>query len=147
MPSVSIRISAFAWYASGTVRAFRGGEPDVAIEHLARAMRLSPLDPFMFTMQGVTAFAHFFAGRYDEASAWAEKAFWERPNILATLRVAAVSNALAGRLEEAQKAVARALELDPDMRLSNLKDRIGAFRRPEDYAKYADGLRKAGLPE
>jgi len=138
---------AAAWYASGTVRAFRGGEPDLAIEHLKRAMRLSPFDPFMFTMQGVTAFAHFFAGRYDEASAWAEKAFWERPNILATLRVAAVSNALAGRLEEARKAVARALELDPDMRLSNLKDRIGTFRRPEDYAKYADGLRIAGLPE
>ena len=138
---------AAAWYASGTVRAFRGGEPDVAIEHLARAMRLSPFDPFMFTMQGVTAFAHFFAGRYDEASSWAEKAFWERPNILATLRIAAVSNAYAGRLEEARKAVARALELDPDMRLSNLKDRIGTFRRPEDFAKYADGLRKAGLPE
>src|SRR5262249_4517842 len=53
---------ATAWYASGTVRAFRGGEPDVAIEHLARAMRLSPRDPLMFTMQGVTAFAHFMAG-------------------------------------------------------------------------------------
>jgi tetratricopeptide (TPR) repeat protein len=138
---------ATAWYASGTVRAFRGGEPDVAIEHLQRAMRLSPRDPLMFTMQGVTAFAHFFAGRYDEASSWAEKAFWERPNILATLRIAAASNALAGRLEEAQQAVARALELDPEMRLSNLKDRVGVFRRVEDYAKYADALRQAGLPE
>jgi hypothetical protein len=29
------------------------------------------------------------------------------------------------------------------MRLSNLKDRIGIFRRPEDYAKYADVLRRA----
>jgi tetratricopeptide (TPR) repeat protein len=138
---------ATAWYASGTVRAFRGGEPDLAIEHLARAMRLSPLDPLLFTMQGVTAFAHFFAGRYDEATAWAEKAFWQRPNILATLRIAAVSNAFAGRIEEARKAVARALELDPGMRISTLKDRIGVFRRPEDYAKYAEGLRIAGLPE
>ena len=138
---------ASAWYASGTVRAFRGGEPDLAIEHLARAMRLSPLDPFIFSMQGVTAFAHFFAGRYDEAAAWAEKAFWERPNILATLRIAAVSNAFAGRLEHARKAVARALELDPQMRISNLKDRIGIFRRQEDFAKYAEGLRIAGLPE
>src|SRR5215831_13395603 len=124
------------------------GEPvDQAIERLQRAMRLSPRDPLMFTMQGVTAFGHFFAGRYEEAISWAEKAFWERPNILATLRVAAASYALAGRLEEARKAVARALELDPDMRLSNLKDRIGIFRRPEDYAKYADALRRAGLPE
>jgi tetratricopeptide (TPR) repeat protein len=138
---------AFAWYASGTVRAFRGGEPDLAIEHLARAMRLSPLDPFKFSMMGVTAFAHFFAGRYEEAAAWADKAFRERPNILATLRVSAVSNALAGRLEEARSAVARALELDPEMRISNLKDRLGAFRRPDDYAKYADALRRAGLPE
>jgi hypothetical protein len=101
----------------------------------------------MFSMMGVTAFAHFFAGRYDDASAWAEKAFWQRPNILATLRIAAASNAFAGRLEDAQKAVARALELDPGMRLSNLKDRIGTFRRAEDYAKYAEGLRRAGLPE
>ena len=138
---------AVGWYASGTVRAFRGGEPEVAIAHLHRAMRLSPFDPFMFTMQGVTAFAHFFAGRYAEATAWAEKAFWERPNILATLRIAAASNALAGRLEEARKAIARALELDPEMRVSNLEGRIGWFRRPEDFAKYADALRKAGLPE
>ncbi len=138
---------AAAWYASGTVRAFHGGEPDVAIEHLARAMRLSPLDPFLFSMQGVTAFAHFFAGRYEEASAWAEKAFWERPDILATLRIVAVANAYAGRIEKARQAVARALELDPDMRISTLQHRIGIFRRPEDYAKYAEGLRRAGLPE
>jgi hypothetical protein len=26
--------SAIAWSASGTVRAFRGGEPDAAVEHL-----------------------------------------------------------------------------------------------------------------
>jgi TolB-like protein len=138
---------AAAWYASGTVRAFRGGEPDAAIEHLARAMRLSPLDPLMFSMLGMTAFAHVFAGRYDEAADWADKAYWERPNILAQVRIAAVSNALAGRMEEARKAVARALALDPDMRISNLKHRIGAFSRPEDYAKYVEGLRRAGLPE
>jgi hypothetical protein len=70
-----------------------------------------------------------------------------RPNVLATLRIAAVSNAFAGRREEARRAVARALELDPDMRISNLKERIGIFRRAEDYSKYVDGLRKAGLPE
>jgi tetratricopeptide (TPR) repeat protein len=88
-------------------------------------------------MQGMTAFAHFFAGRYDEACTWAEKAFWQKPDILGTLRVAAVSYAFAGRFAEARKAVARALELDPQICLSNLKDRIGVFRRPQDYAKYA----------
>jgi hypothetical protein len=33
------------------------------------------------------------------------------------------------------------------MRISNLKDRIGFFRRPEDFAKYAEAPRQAGLPD
>ena len=49
---------AVAWYVSGWVRVYRG-EPEMAIKHLAHAMRLSPLDPFFFTtMQVGTAFAH-----------------------------------------------------------------------------------------
>jgi tetratricopeptide (TPR) repeat protein len=46
-----------AWYASGWVRVHRG-EPEIAIEHFARAMRLSPLDPQMIAMQAGTSFAH-----------------------------------------------------------------------------------------
>jgi len=37
---------ASSWYLSGWLRVFNG-EPDLAIEHEARAMRLSPLDPFL----------------------------------------------------------------------------------------------------
>jgi TolB-like protein len=138
---------AIAWLASGLVRMFRGGEEDLAIEHLAHAMQLSPLDPFMHVMQATTAFAHFFAGRDDDAAAWAEKAFRLNPRWMGTLRIAAASHGLAGRREEARKMMARALELDPDMRVSNLRDRVGPFQRAEDYARYVDGLRKAGLPE
>ena len=36
--------------------------------------------------------------------------------------------------------------LDPSLRLSNLGDSL-PIRRPEDLATFADGLRKAGLPE
>lgn len=134
------------WLNSGWARIWLG-EPEVAIEHLARAMRLSPLDPILFRMQGATASAHFFAGRYDEASSWAEKALRENPNLQQALRTAAASHALAGRLQEAQKAIARMRQLDPDFRISNMKDRLPAFRRPQDFARYAEGLRKAGVPE
>jgi TolB-like protein len=136
---------AAAWYASGYFRA-NLGDHDIAIEHIARAMRLSPLDPQMFYMRHLTALAHFLAGRYDEAWPLAERASRERPNFLACLRVAAASNALAGRLDEARGIIARALQLDPEMRISNLKDRIGPLR-PHDIANYIDALRKAGLPE
>ena len=139
---------ATAWYASGTVRAFRGGEPDLAIEHLARAMRLSPLDPFMFTMQGVTAFAHFFAGRYDEASAWAEQAFWQRPNILATLRISAVSNALCRPARggpEGRRARTRARSGDAHLQPQGSDRRVPAAGRLRQICgRLADG-RPAGV--
>ena len=134
-----------AWYASGWVRVFLG-ESDVAIKHFAQAMRLSPLDPHSIGMQAGTAFAHFLAGRFEEASLWAGKAMWEHTNYLTTLVVAAASNALAGRPAEAQNTMVRLRELDPTLRVSNVKD-WAAFRRPEDLAKLEEGLRKAGLPE
>src|SRR5262249_9796574 len=108
---------AAAWYASGYFRA-NLGDHDIAIQHIARAMRLSPLDPQMFYMRPLTALAHFLAGRYDEAWPLAERVSRERPNFLACLRVAAASNALAGRLDEARGIIARALQLDPEMRIS-----------------------------
>ena len=134
-----------AWYASGWVRVFLG-ETDVAIKHFGQAMRLSPLDPHSIGMQAGTAFAHFLAGRFDEASLWAGKAMWENTNYLTTLVIAAASNALAGRPAEAQKTMVRLRELDPALRVSNVKD-WAAFRRPEDLARLEEGLRKAGLPE
>ena len=136
---------ASAWWASGWVRVHLG-DPETAIGHFAQAMRLSPLDPMMFLMQTGTAFAHYFAGSSDEAALWAERAWCEKPNWLWTLRIAAASNALACHLDRAQKAVARLRELDPDFRVSSVKS-LARLSRPEDFARFEDGLRKAGLPE
>jgi TolB-like protein len=136
---------ATAWFLSGWVRIYRG-EPEMAIEHMARAMRLNPRDPLLVGMQNGTAAAHFLAGRYDEASSWAEKALREHPKHNPAMRMAAASHALAGRLAEAQEAMARMRRRDPALRVSNLADHV-PFRRPEDLARYEEGLRKAGLPE
>jgi TolB-like protein/Tfp pilus assembly protein PilF len=136
---------AWAWLFSGWVRAWLG-EPEEAIEHEARAMRLSPHDPVFFNMQAGTALAHFIAGRYAEASSWAELAVREQPNHLIATCTAAASSALLGRAAEAQKAMARVRQVDPALCISNLKDLI-PIRRPDDLARWAEGLRKAGLPE
>jgi TolB-like protein len=137
---------AVAWFASGWLRVGLG-KPDMAIEHFARAMRLNPLDPLIRGMRVGTAHAHFFAGRYEEASSWAGMALRESPDFHAALRIGAASNALAGDAVEATKAVARPRQLDPALRVSNLRDALGPYRRPEDLARYEEGLRKAGLPE
>lgn len=133
------------WSLSAWLRIWRG-EPDLALDHVARAMRLSPLDPSMAGMHGAMAYAHFLASRYDMASSCAEKAMRDNPASLLAVCVFAASNALAGRLEPAQTGMAQALECSPDLRASNLKD-LAPFRRAEDLARFANGLRKAGLPE
>ncbi len=97
------------WRLSAWLMVWRG-QPDLALEHAAHAMRLSPLDRSMYAMHGAMAYAHFLAGRYDLASSFAEKSMRENPNFLLAIRISAASNALAGRLEPARKAMARALE-------------------------------------
>lgn len=134
-----------AWSASGWLRS-RLGRPEEAIEHLERAMRLSPLDPLMMNMQAGIAFAHFFAGRYDEASTLADKILRERPNDGPALRIATVSHALGGRIAEAQKTLRRLREMYPTLRIANLNEQTPLLR-PEDRARWAEGMRIAGLPE
>jgi TolB-like protein len=136
---------ATAWVLSGLLRFYRG-ETDVAIEHLARAMRLSPLDPTLYQMRVGTGFAHLLGGRFDDASSWAGKSLLEEPNYLPAAAVTAASHALAGRLEEARQAMARLRVIDPALRLSNLKDWF-PIRLPEHFTIWANGLRIAGLPE
>jgi TolB-like protein/class 3 adenylate cyclase len=137
---------AMAWHWGGYVKIWLG-EPDAALERLAHAIRLSPLDQRIPQIQSAAAHAHFMAGRYDEASQWAAMALRNAPDILPGLRIIAASNALAGRLEAAQTAVARLRQLNPALRVSSLKDVLGPYRRPENVTRYEEGLRRAGLPE
>ena len=121
------------------------GEPDQAIDDGLRAMRLNPLAPGLLHIQASIAYAHFFAGRYGEASTWAERSIQEQVSPVG-LRVLAASTTLAGRLEEARSAAVRLTHLDPALRVSQIK-RMIPIRRPDDLARLEEGLRLAGLPE
>ncbi len=135
---------ALMWVESAYVRAWLG-EPDLALVHVERAKRLSPVDPHMFTMNGAEALAHFVARRHDEAFASAENALRHNPFFSQATRIAVASAAILGRMEDAKKYFARLQMLDPELRISNLGDRI-SFRRPDDFSLLAEGLRKAGVP-
>ena len=134
-----------AWFCGGWVKNWLG-EPEPALERFARAMRLSPLDPLAVRMRSGTAYAHFLLGRYDEAASWAAIALQDNADFQPGLRVAAASNAMAGRLEQAHKAVARLRQINPVLRVSSLKEVLGPYRR-EDLSRLEEGLRQAGLPE
>src|SRR5262249_43979181 len=136
---------ALAWGVSAWVRLMLG-QHDTAIDRAMRAIRLSPLDPFMRGPQTTLATAHLMAGRYAEAVSWAEKAL--HPNRISPPpgRRPPASHAPAGRMEEAQAACARLRELEPQLRVSNLRDVLAPYR-PADLVTFEEGLRKAGLPE
>jgi adenylate cyclase len=136
---------ALLWVQSAYVRAWLC-EPELALVHVERAKRLSPVDPHMFTMEGAAALAHFIAGRNDEAFASAENALRQNPFFSPGTRIAVASAALLGKAEDAKKYFARLQMLDPELRISNLGERIN-LRRPDDFARLAEGLRKAGVQE
>ena len=119
--------------------------PDKAIEHFHRSMRLSPLDPMHFNaLVGIGA-AHFGKGQYDEAARWIEQALREKPSATWVYRLLTTTYANAGRLEEAKQAAAKLLEAFPDLTVSKAID--AAPGQPDTIVRYAQGLREAGLPE
>jgi hypothetical protein len=69
------------------------------------------------------------------------------PDHQAGLRIDAASNGMAGRPEQAHRTVARLQQLNPLLRVSNLKNVLGPYRHAEDLSRYEEGLRRAGLPE
>ena len=136
---------AWAWLFSSLFKVWTG-QPEIAIDHAARAMRLSPQDAHIFSMQSATAIAHFVAGRYDEALRWAEMAIQSQPNARTPPVVAVAAAELAGDPDRARRAMLRLMQVEPGLRVSNLGDKF-PFQLAEDFARIAAALRRAGLPE
>lgn len=137
--------SAAAWHLSGWVRLYLG-DPETAVAHMARAMRLDPLGPMEIGMINGTAAAHFLAGRYDEAAEWAERAVHAAADYAPALRMAAASFALSGKSAQAKSAMDRMRRTDDELRCSTARP-VVPFRGERDIVRYIEGLRRAGLPE
>jgi TolB-like protein/class 3 adenylate cyclase len=120
------------------------GHLELAIEQLNRAQRL---DPVSDSFPVATAHAYFFLERYEEALDRARHFLQRLPNAHAALRIGAASAAFAGRGDAAYQLANRLLEIDPAFSISRLSEYLGPYQRPEFVEKYADGLRRAGLPE
>jgi adenylate cyclase len=137
-----------AWNLSGWLRVWLE-QPEIAIEHFARAMRLSPLDLAFHAMENGTACAHFRAGRYGDALRWEERAVRRQPHARGALAMLATIRAADGDLEGARNAMSRALQIDPAMRIAALQNDVMFFspNTPSRNAMFADLWRKVGLPE
>jgi adenylate cyclase len=139
------RNDALTWHGSGWARCYNG-DYDVAIEHIERAERLSPVDPQGWQFHLAKCLGHFGAGRYEMAVGLARTVTQRHPNEPAGYIHLARSAALAGQLEEARRAMARALELNPALSLRR-DALVPVIRKSEDRDRLIKAYRLAGMPE
>jgi hypothetical protein len=92
------------------------------------------------------AYAHFFAGRYEDCLSWATRAVQSQPNFPGAQRAVIAGLAIAGRIPEARRACDAYLQADPLFCISGFKNKT-VFRRLEDIEKLEQALRIAGVPE
>ena len=117
------------------------GLPEEAIRSFERAIRMSPVDPRLYTTLTGIGQALIELRRFDEAIVVLKKAL--RQNLqFGTYRCLASAFAHLGRDAEAHDAAARVLEIDPAFTISALIARV-----PKNSKLFIEGLRKAGLPE
>lgn len=136
---------ATAWQRSGWVRAY-AGDADGAVESLNKATRLNPLEPRVFLTHSAMAFAHFIAGRDDDAAEWAALGLRVKPNWPPALRVAIASNAMRGRVNEAERLLNLYCHIDPRVTITKICEYY-PLRRDVDRQRLIVAMRKAGVPD
>ncbi|WP_046864754.1 adenylate/guanylate cyclase domain-containing protein [Microvirga massiliensis] len=135
---------AWAWSRSGWLRNYLD-DPETAIGHFQRAMRLSPLDPMTFLFYAGIAAAHFIAGRYATSVTWYEKALLANPKATFLNRILAPAYVFAGKQAEAEVSVRTLMAAHPNMTVEAVRA-VHVFSR-EVKDRICEGLRCAGLPE
>jgi tetratricopeptide (TPR) repeat protein len=137
--------AAHAWMARGNIYASRN-QPEVAIEAIERARRLSPFDPYTFFYAFTVAIAHFAAQRFEQAAEWADRALHDQPRLASAMRLKVAALALFGHLDEARAELSRLLAIDPKVAIAGYRA-YAHFLAPEVLELQIIGLRLAGLPE
>ena len=136
--------SAWGWNRSGWLHNYQN-DPEVAIQHFERSLRLSPFDPMAFNCDMGIGCAHFIAKRYEQAAVWQEKALMAKPTAAWIHRTLAPAYALAGDMEKASESVAELLKTYPEIAISDVLKAM-AFSK-EVMGRFAEGLRMGGLRE
>ncbi|MEO8132436.1 MAG: winged helix-turn-helix domain-containing tetratricopeptide repeat protein [Betaproteobacteria bacterium] len=136
---------AFAFSNRGWLKAYLGQAAD-SIASFHEAMRLSPRDPTLFRTQAGLSFAHLMNQDFDNAVVAGRRAVEGNPNFVPAHRALAAALALAGQHKEARKAVARLLQLVPDLTVQSFA-RESLLRHSGNVEVILTGLRGAGLPE
>jgi DNA-binding SARP family transcriptional activator len=134
-----------AWARCALVRCYRG-EPEAALEAMARYRRLSPFDPLQSLFGRAEVFAHLLAERFEAAVAAARPLIARKPILLGAYLPMLAALGHLGQREQAAATLADIYRIEPGFSLEAFL-RHYPLRRARDLELYGEGLRRAGLRE
>jgi DNA-binding SARP family transcriptional activator/tetratricopeptide (TPR) repeat protein len=136
---------ALAWCFSGLSHSYLGRH-DEALRRIRQALRLSPSDPHVFFFDMALIMPHLMGGDYAKAIDVGRRAIELNPWFSSAYKGYLAALGHMNRRQDAAEVLRRLLDLEPGFSVEQ-----AMLRSPlvlsEDIARYADGLRRAGLPE
>lgn len=134
-----------AWIRSAVFR-LALDDLDMALDHAARAISLSPRDQYVFLARLVQGTAFLFQGRFHEAIDAARRALGERPRPMWARRILIAALMESGQHESARAAAELLMTEEPGFRISSWRAK-NSFIRDRRFDVVEKWLRRVGVPE
>jgi TolB-like protein len=134
-----------AWAFSGLAHSYAGMHED-ALLRIENALRLSPFDPHAFFFEMAKMLPNLVSGSFERVVQLGKHSIALNPSCTSTYKLLLSACGHLGREAECRALGQRLLQLEPGFRVSAAVRR-SCLQRPSDRDVYAQGLRRAGLPE
>lgn len=136
---------AMAWALSAVTHAYLGNVVEAERRNL-RYKKLSPFDPFAFFFDAFFVLIHLVKGEYEAAAAIGRSVVGMNPAFSAAYKPYLAALGYLGRAQEAEVVRLRLLSVEPDFSVRRFLETT-PMQRESDRVHFAEGLRRAGLPE
>jgi tetratricopeptide (TPR) repeat protein len=136
---------ALAWCFSGLAHSYLGRH-DEALRRMYQAVRLSPSDPHLFFFDHALIMPHLLLAEYDSAAEIGRRAIELNPWFSSAYKGYLAALGYLDRNRETDAVLTRLLALEPSFSVESAVAR-SPITCPADLDRYAEGLRRAGLPE
>lgn len=133
-----------AWLQKGNACAF-SGDGAAALDHVGKAVSLSPLDPSRHHYLTILAGSALTAGDHARAIAAAREALQHNRGHVSTHRVLAIALAMSGQLDDARRSVQTLMRLEPHFTVAGFIARSPGARSGL-AATFGQALLDAGAP-
>jgi DNA-binding winged helix-turn-helix (wHTH) protein/TolB-like protein/Flp pilus assembly protein TadD len=133
-----------AWLQKGNARSFRG-DGEAALQHVQRAVSLSPLDPARHYYLSILASAALSAQSFELAIDAARQSLRLNREHVSTHRVLAIAQSMTGNLDAARTSVREVLRLEPQLTVARFVARSPGAQSGLAQT-FGAALHAAGLP-